>query len=84
MATVTIDAVRELVMDSLKLHDTYDPEEIEDEGQLFGEAGLGLDSLDALQLAVDLDAKFGVTIDETQAQSVFRSLRTITDFLNQA
>ncbi len=84
MADVTIDAVRELVMDSLKLHDTFDPDEIEPDGLLFGEAGLGLDSLDALQLAVDLDAKFGVTIDEEKAQSVFRSIKTIADYINQA
>jgi len=84
MASVTTDAVRELVMDSLKLHETFDVEEIEPDGLLFGDAGLGLDSLDALQLAVDLDAKFGLTIDEEKAQSVFRSIRTITDYINQA
>jgi acyl carrier protein len=83
MASVTVDAVREFLMDSLKLHETYDRAEIDADGQLFGDGGLGLDSLDALQLAVDLDSKFGVGLDEEQAQEVFRSLRTLTDHINR-
>ena len=59
----TIDAVREVVMEALNLSEEYDPEEIEADGQLFGDEGLGLDSLDALQLAVALEEKYGVTVD---------------------
>lgn len=83
MAAATIESVREMLMDSLNLHEEYEPEEIDPDGPLFGEDGLGLDSLDALQLAVAIEEKFGVAVDEEEGQKVFGSIRTITDFVNQ-
>jgi acyl carrier protein len=54
-----------------------DPETIEDDAPLFG-TGLGLDSLDALQLAMVIEEKLGVRIPEgEEARAVFRSVRTI-------
>jgi acyl carrier protein len=56
-----------------------DPESIEDDAQLFG-GGLGLDSLDALQLAMSIEEKLGVRIPEgDEARAIFRSVRTIAD-----
>jgi acyl carrier protein len=56
-----------------------DPETIEDDAQLFG-GGLGLDSLDALQLAMSIEEKLGVRIPEgDEARAIFRSVRTIAD-----
>ncbi len=56
-----------------------DPETIEDDAPLFG-AGLGLDSLDALQLAMVIEEKLGVRIPEgEEARSIFRSVRTIAE-----
>jgi acyl carrier protein len=56
-----------------------DPETIEDDGPLFG-TGLGLDSLDALQLAMVIEEKLGVRIPEgEEARAVFRSVRTIAE-----
>jgi acyl carrier protein len=83
MAAATIETVREMLMDSLNLHEEYEPEEIQADAQLFGEDGLGLDSLDALQLAVAIEERFSVTVDEEEGQKVFLSIRTITDFINQ-
>lgn len=58
-----------------------DPETIEDDAPLFG-AGLGLDSLDALQLAMSIEEKLGVRIPEgDEARAIFRSVRTIADHL---
>lgn len=55
------------------------PDDIDDEGPLFGE-GLGLDSLDALQLAMTIEEKFGVKIpDGEEARSIFRSVNSIVD-----
>ncbi len=82
MSAVTAEQVRDLVMETLNLHEEYEPEEIELEGSLFGDDGLGLDSLDALQLAVAVEEKWGVTIDESIGETVFRSLKTITDHVN--
>jgi acyl carrier protein len=56
-----------------------DPETIEDDAPLFG-TGLGLDSLDALQLAMVIEEKLGVRIPEgEEARAVFRSVRTIAE-----
>ena len=56
-----------------------DPETIEDDAPLFG-TGLGLDSLDALQLAMVVEEKLGVRIPEgEEARAIFRSVRTIAE-----
>lgn len=53
------------------------PEQIDDEAPLFGE-GLGLDSLDALQLAMSIEERFGVRIPEgDEARPIFRSVSSI-------
>jgi acyl carrier protein len=56
-----------------------DPETIEDDVPLFG-AGLGLDSMDALQLAMSIEEKLGVRIPEgDEARAIFKSVRAIAD-----
>jgi len=56
-----------------------DPETIEDDAPLFG-TGLGLDSLDALQLAMVIEEKLGVRIPEgDEARAIFRSVRAIAE-----
>jgi acyl carrier protein len=72
--------VKQLIVESLNLED-IDPEEIEDEQPLFG-AGLELDSLDALQLAVAIEERFGVPItDEDMGQKVFASVKALAEFV---
>jgi len=82
MPQVTVEQVRDALMDALNLREDWKPEEIDPDGQLFGDAGLGLDSLDALQLAVALEERWGVKIDEETGATVFRSVRSIADHLN--
>lgn len=54
--------------------------EIRDDLPLFGPGGLGLDSVDALQLVVALDKNFGVKIpDPAAAKQVLHSVNTIAD-----
>lgn len=55
--------------------------EIEDDAGLFG-MGLGLDSIDALDLAVGVAEEFDVTIEDDQME-VFRSVNTLADFIEQ-
>ena len=58
--------------------------EIGDDTPLFGPGGLGLDSVDALQLAVALDKHFGLKITETEAaRQVLRSVATIAEAVAQ-
>ena len=55
-------------------------EEIADDQLLFGPTGLGLDSVDALQLVVALDKRYGVKIADAEvAKLVLASIGTITD-----
>jgi acyl carrier protein len=58
-----------------------DPDSIEDDAPLFG-AGLGLDSLDALQLAMVIEEKLDVRIPEgEEARAIFKSVRAIADHI---
>jgi len=58
--------------------------DIDDRAPLFGE-GLGLDSLDALQLAVAIEERFGVTIPEgEQSRQIFASVAAIAEFVSSA
>ena len=65
--------LKSLIIEELNLQGKS-PEEIDDAAPLFGE-GLGLDSLDALQLAMVVEEKFGVKIPEgDEARSIFASV----------
>jgi acyl carrier protein len=57
------------------------PEDIDDSAPLFGE-GLGLDSIDVLELVLELERSFGVQIrDEETGSTVLQSIETIADFV---
>jgi acyl carrier protein len=66
-----------LIVESLKLEGVA-PEEIEPEAPLFGE-GLGLDSLDMLELSMAVEQKYGVTLrsDDPDNERIFASLRSL-------
>lgn len=70
--------VKRLIVTELDLRGRT-PESIGDDEPLFGE-GLGLDSLDALQLAVAVEERFGVTIpDDENAKAIFASVAALAD-----
>ena len=57
------------------------PEDISDDGLLFGE-GLGLDSIDALELIVLLEKNYGIKLkDPAQGKEIFKSVRTMAEFI---
>jgi len=67
--------VRQMLVDNLMLQ--IQPDEITDELLLFGE-GLGLDSVDALQIVVALDKNFGLKIkDAEMAKGVLKNVNSI-------
>ena len=53
--------------------------EIDNDAPLFG-SGLGLDSVDALELVIGIEEKFSVHMDESDPM-IFRSVNTIVDYL---
>lgn len=71
--------VKHAIVRSLRL--SIDPAEIADDIPLFGE-GLGLDSVDALELVLEIERTFGVAIsDEELARRVLRSVDSIAGFV---
>ena len=62
--------IKEVIVSSLQLEDVK-PEDIVDSEPLFG-TGLGLDSIDALELGVALKKKFGVKLSAESADKNFR------------
>lgn len=75
--------LKELMISELNL-EGKSPSDIDDEGPLFGE-GLGLDSLDALQLAMSIEEKFGVRVPEgDEARPIFASVSALSDYIVRA
>ncbi|MDR2385827.1 MAG: phosphopantetheine-binding protein [Tannerella sp.] len=57
------------------------PEDITDDDMLFGE-GLGLDSIDALELIVLLEKNYGIKLkDPSQGKEIFKSVRTMAEYV---
>jgi acyl carrier protein len=62
-----------------------DADSIADDAPLFGQGGLGLDSLDALQIAMLVEERFGVRVPEgDEARSIFASVQSLADFVDGA
>jgi acyl carrier protein len=71
--------IKQAIVRSLRL--PFKPEEIADDIPLFGE-GLGLDSIDVLELVLELERSFGVSItDEATGARVLRTVNTIAEFV---
>lgn len=69
------------IIDSLRLQDIT-PEQVNDDDPLFG-TGLGLDSIDALELVVMLERDYGIVIkDIAEGRPAFKSVRTLADFID--
>jgi acyl carrier protein len=71
-----------LIVTALNLE--IEPSEIEPEAPLYKE-GLGLDSIDILEIALVISKKFGVKLraDDKQNQEIFRSLRSLNRYIRQ-
>ena len=73
--------IKQLLVSELNLTGR-DPSSIEDEAPLFGAGGLGLDSLDALQIAMLVEEKFGIRVPEgDEARPIFRCVSSLADFI---
>lgn len=77
------DELKSLIVETLMLEDVT-PDEIETEAALFGE-GLGLDSIDALEIAMVLEEKYGVVLDDDPDinREIFTSIASLAKFVSE-
>ncbi len=72
--------IKEMLVKNLMLQVTAD--DITDDMPLFGPSGLGLDSIDALELVVSMEKTFGVGVPNSEvAGKALRSVNTIHDYI---
>lgn len=70
------------IIDVLNLEDVH-PEDIDNDVPLFGE-GLGLDSIDALELIVMMEKNYGIKIkDPSAGKDIFKSINSIAEFVSK-
>ena len=75
--------IKELIISSLELEDVK-PENIKDDAPIFG-TGLGLDSIDALELGVAIKKKFGVKLsaENEDSKKHFASVNALAEFISE-
>ena len=80
--TELLGAIKRVILTELDLRDRTE-KDIADDEALFG-SGLGLDSLDALQLAMAIEEHFGVRIPEgEESREIFASVRSIAEHIER-
>ena len=74
--------LKEQWCEALSLEDIK-PEEIGTDDPLFGDEGIGLDSIDALEIILLIEKKYGIKVtDPKKAKEAFTSVRTIAQFIS--
>ncbi|MDY6801984.1 MAG: phosphopantetheine-binding protein [Bacteroidota bacterium] len=77
-----IQKIKEQVIEVLNLEDV-EPDDIDTDDPLFGD-GLGLDSIDALELIVLLEKQYGLKIEDPKdGKKIFYSIRTIAEYIEK-
>lgn len=77
-----IKELKEEIIEVLNLEEMT-PEDIDENDALFGD-GLGLDSIDALELIVLLDKKYGIKLaNPAEGKAIFKSIATIADYVSK-
>ena len=84
MSTVSARELASLIVESLNL-EGVDANQIDPAAPLFGE-GLGLDSLDMLEISLVIQQRYGVKLkaDDPQNESIFSSLQSLTAHIGAA
>ena len=77
----TAAKIKEIIVSSLDLEEVA-PADIETDAPLFGE-GLGLDSIDALELGMAVKKEFGISFSKNPADNkqIFHSVKTLADYV---
>lgn len=79
---ITSINLKNLIIKSLNLED-ISPDDIDDNLPLFGEQGLGLDSVDSIELVLAVEKEYGVKIARTENyQNIFSSILSLLNYIN--
>ncbi|MBP5419463.1 MAG: acyl carrier protein [Bacteroidales bacterium] len=74
------EQLKQQIIDALSLEDIT-PADIENDAPLFGE-GLGLDSIDALEIILILERNYGIKVEKpADAKPAFKSINTLAEFI---
>ncbi len=77
-----IAKLKKQVIEQLNLED-LNPDDIDEKDPLFGD-GLGLDSIDALELIVLLEREYGIKIDDpAEGKKIFTSIETMAKYISE-
>lgn len=77
-----IKQLKEQIIEVLNLEDVT-PEDIENDAPLFGE-GLGLDSIDALELIVMMEKEYGIKLkNPAEGKEIFKSINVMAQYINE-
>jgi acyl carrier protein len=82
MSEVTIDRLKQLLVENCMIR--INPADLTEETPLFGPVGIGLDSLDALQLIIAVEKNYGIVIgDPATAKDALQSLGILRDWITK-
>lgn len=80
---ITSESFKQVLIKNLRLEDMI-PDEIGNSDALFGDAGIGLDSVDAIELVLTVEKEYGVKIsDSKQYETIFASVQSLLDYINE-
>jgi len=80
---VTTNDIKEKIIAGLGLED-IETDEIEDDMALFGDDGLGLDSVDAIELTLILEKEFGVKVTNMEeSANIFSTATSLVTYINE-
>lgn len=78
-----IETLKQQIITVLNLEE-MSPEELDENAPLFGDNGIGLDSIDALELIVLLEKEYGIKLaNPAQGKEIFKNIATIADYVSK-
>lgn len=79
---VTSNEFKQFLINGLKLED-ISADDISDSDALFGDEGLGLDSVDSIELVLIIEKEYGIKISNSeQYQEIFKSVNSLLKYIN--
>lgn len=79
---ITIDEFKQVLINGLNLEDLT-TDDIDDDAPLFGDEGIGLDSVDSIELVLIIEKEYGVKINNPgEYNTIFASVNNLLQYIN--